>query len=71
METTVLETFRVMFEGFILFGYITLGIITFIKNRPEMKKLRLGFLSKIVVFIFCITISPLFFWGSYKIIKRD
>lgn len=62
-----LETFRVMFEGFILFGYITLGIIAFIKNRPDTKKLRLGFLSKIVFFIFCIIISPIFFGGLTKL----
>lgn len=71
METTVLYDLKLMLSGFILFGYITLGIIAFIKEKPEMKKLKLGLFSKILFFIFCIIISPIFFPGSYKIIKRS
>jgi len=70
METT-LGTFKLMFTGYILFGYITLGLITFIKNLPYMQKYKLSMFWKVILLIFCILITPMFFIIKYKIVERD
>ena len=70
-NVSLLQILGYMFGGFVLFGYVTLGIITFIKTFPEIRETGANFMWKFIFLLICIFITPLFFSKNFKIIERD